>query len=458
MRREHYLYCAIAKHCFLHKTHGLVFSNPAISCAAAKKYGLRPLLMYGVSVAGTTLKRITLCAPDTPLSFSYVLAEAWASAPALKGKPDCVRVNRYIAFACPQLKSLLATIGVELSVCDARDKQTPAALRSGQQGVLELGWRNYCAPVIKTIEDFNAGALSCLANDVFLKHWRTSSKERAANHEAWLDLPTVALDVHLPDSGVWEKGAWLSSWETNLPPDPLMTLETTREGRVWLYRKHDDDIMDEADDVVEDDDDVLSEWGTQGDNFPITAKIIADCWPNNLSEIGKSVGATQKELQWFFSGQADLSSNVRYRLAYLLWIEPDDDGIYQAVMPRVLIADRLRKAIAAYDEVSHGGDLQLSFEAVPESSNADPSWRYLVMCSWGGSPSILMFPRGGSAVEKLDSTHFMNFDGIKATPNDFYRDLVQTCAAACRSPSENVAVTTTFFQGQDLEAYESDNW
>ena len=95
MIREHHLYCAIAKYCFLHAKRGITFVRDPLSIASAKRFGLEPLILYGVTAAGTSLKRIMLSTMDSPLSFSTVLEEAWKSAAPFRGKPVRIRVNSW---------------------------------------------------------------------------------------------------------------------------------------------------------------------------------------------------------------------------------------------------------------------------------------------------------------------------------------------------------------------------
>ncbi len=439
MIREHHLYCAIAKFCFMHESRGITFVCDPISLASAKRYGLKPLIMYGVAVAGTSLKRITVSALDSPLSFSSVLEEAWRSAPPLGGKPDQVRVSRSLNESCPQLKKVLADIGVDLLVADSKDKITPTSLRSGQDAVLHLGWSDYLSPKLSTITEFNAAGLKLLEQDVsMLPSWSHGSKERTAFLQEWLALPAVPYVETLVDSGEWQHGPWLSNWEKTLPPnDSARAFQLIGNKRNWLLY---DDSARAIEDGAEDNDHFFP----RGDDLPRVAKVIADCWPTPLVELSKTIGSTQKELQWFFSEKGRLTSTQRHALLNSLGIKLGRYETYEADLPRVLVATSPRKVIAAYDQISHGGDLRFSFEAVPVRKAADPSWRYLVMASYSGYPSIIMFPRGSSSADNMDAAHLINFNGVETVPDDLYQAIVQTCAKASKSSAENVPTATEF--------------
>jgi hypothetical protein len=48
-----------------------------------------------------------------------------------------------------------------------------------------------------------------------------------------------------------------------------------------------------------------------------------------------------------------------------------------------------------------------------------------------------MAHRGAKITERLPDL-LMNYDGIKTVAPEFYRDVVSTCARACREPAANI--------------------
>lgn len=437
MTREHHFYCAIAKQVFAHRTHGIVFVRDPIRLEDAKHYGLQPMLLYGVTAAGTPLKRITLSPLSTPLAFSMVLEEAWRSAAGLRGLPTTVKVNRHIADACPKLTDSLETLGINLIVAGATDKQFPSSLRSAQQDALEMGWHEATnTPRIGSAEAFNVASLNDHRQNLHYEFWRTGNRERTTRIQTWLELPAQPLTVSVPDSGPWATGPWLSSWEVALPPAAGRLWHIAEGGNVWLIEGNTDSASDR-----DDRDGETTAW----DDVPEKAKLLIACWPNKSAEIATAIGTTQRELQWFLNKRAAIAEEARLRLINLLGlVYREEYNEYEPNLPRVLVASSLRATIAAYDEVSHGGDLAMSFEAVPEQSAADPSWRYVVMESCGGLPTIIMFPRGSTVADKLDESHFINYQGLQPIKDGVYRDLVHTCGKACASAVENRKVATEF--------------
>ena len=57
--REHHFYVAIAKFLFHHPEHGIVSVRDPIKIKDAERYGLSPLILYGLTVAGLPIRWMT---------------------------------------------------------------------------------------------------------------------------------------------------------------------------------------------------------------------------------------------------------------------------------------------------------------------------------------------------------------------------------------------------------------
>lgn len=426
--REHYLSVAIAKFAFRHAKYGIVFVRDPITLAEAAKHGLAPLVIYGLTPKGLPLRHIAFAAADRPDSICTFLQRAWREVSVLRGRPDVLRVNRHVASACPGLAEALKRAGVALVVTDGADKKFSASMRNIQDQAMKVGWRIRDVPVT-SIETLNAVAAGWSG--------QYAGREVDENTQRWLAMPIVPLDVDLPDLP-WKTGAWLHAWEATLPPaQPRYCYQG--DGAVWLITGQPDNPTG-AD--PGDDGGVEADHCVPIDNAASKAKLMVDAWPNPPVEIARAIDVTARELQWFLS-EKDTLDDHRFELLALLGVEYIADyGEYEATGPCVLTATNRRRIQAAYDELSHGGDLQFAFEAVPDKGPADPSWRYLVFMACGGLPNIIMVPRGGD-VER-DQKNFLNFTGIRAISIDLYRDIVATSARACLNPTENVSAMMTF--------------
>ncbi len=439
--REHHFYISSAKHIFLHVEKGIVFAGDAIRLNDAEKLGLKPLILYGLTVPGTQIEWITFSTLDNPRSLLGVLLEGWNTASGLRGYPDKLKINRHIAKACPNLKSSLADIGgISLEVADGKDKTFSASLRVAQHRVLEYGWRNRNGQTIRNIEQLNKHALDVHQEHINSRRWEWGPnnlvKERASK---WIELPVNQSNVVLGFSKLdWTVGNWFSSWETNVPNNQKMRYwrDDQTSGCYWLVSGDNYDNED-ADNINYDE-----EWDRR---CAIKAKILIDCWPNPITDIATAIGTTAKQLQWFLSGQTELPNIQRDDLSEILGIEPSSEFVdYDVIGPCVLIAESPKKCETAYDELSNGGDLEYSFEVLPENGRPDPSWRYVVFAAFGSNPSILMFQRGSKTTDHLGDKLLINYQGERKVTANVYRDVVATCAECCTDPVLNRKLTNEF--------------
>ena len=435
--REHYFYVATAKHIFTHPNYGIVIVRDPIALKDALSYGLKPLILYGVTVAGTPINWLTFSPADKPRSFCSVLQEAWRTAPGLRGYPDILMVNRHVTDASPGLAAKLAQIGTQVVIADGNDKHFSSALRSAQGNARELSlYENRREVPITTLALLCKAAHSSHHSDQEFKHWASASKKSVVERSAlWVALPVKTVDTDLPDEPAWAHGPWLTAWEASLPPSTARYFyDSTMDGTKWLLSGKGTNP------------DTEEFWDSEGeyDNAPEITKIMVSSWPNKPGEIAERAGITARQLQWFLAGRVQLSELERASLLPLLSIGINAYNEYEATGPCVLIAHAPRAIESAYEHLSHGGDIAESIEVLPAKGPADPSWRYLVFRACGGEPNIIMIPRGTAVAETINSKLFMNFHGQREVALAIYRDVVATCAKACVDPAANLAEMTRF--------------
>ena len=437
--RQHHFYVSIAKFLFHHPQHGIVAVRDPIRLADAKQRGLDPIVLYGITVAGLPIRWLTFSPADRRRSLREVLLTAWRGAEGLRGAPDVLRVNRYVAQADPLLAYDLAKVGVHLEVADARDKTVPASLRSAHDASRWL-WR-WHDPVDSSL----AAAVDALCLDAQEDHNRTAHRgpRGSGNRKLevaiaqWLDLPMCGPSPVSLGELDWEAGSWLSSWETSLPPEQSRYFH--HDGisrRTWLLRG------ETASADTDDDDDEFVAY-EEHDNTPAVARNLIACWPNSAKDIAATAGITLRQLQWFTSGRATLDQPNRYCLRHVLGIEYDDRMAgYRPAGPYVLVLRKAQAIEAIYQEISRGGNA-CACELVPAKGQADPSWRYVLINAYSTPPTIVMAPRGEAITERLPDL-MMNYEGVRSVSQAFYRDVVATCARACLTPQANVREMTEF--------------
>ncbi|MFQ2319561.1 hypothetical protein ACK32N_20570 [Aeromonas caviae] len=436
--RVHHFYVAIAKFLFHHSEHGIVSVRDPIKLKAAERYGLSPLILYGLTVAGLPIRWVTLSSVDQPRALGEVLLEAWSNAKGLRGRPDILRVNRYLAAACPELVQNMAKIGVRVEVADAKDKSLPASLRAAQESsrwLLRKHDRNDRS-LARAIQSFCRYAQDGHNFRVMNSLSCVNSREVEDRVLQWLALPTQApVPIAMPELE-WVPGPWLSSWESSLPPDqPRYFNLDGFDGCTWLLTGE-----KAPEDIVEDDD----LWADcDYDNAAEIAKNLVACWPTPPAEIAKSAGVTLRELKWFTSGKTSIEQYARFELEALLGIKFDESmGHYFGAGPYVLMAHKPQAIKEVYESISGCGDAY-PCEIIPHQGSADPSWRYVLINTYGKPPSIVMASRGAKITERFPDL-FMNYGGIKTVDPKFFQDVVSTCARACREPAANIREMTDF--------------
>jgi hypothetical protein len=446
-QREHHFYVAIAKHVFEHPEHGVVFSGDTISLSDAARFGLKPLILYGLTVPGTQLQWFSFSRLDNPRSLLGFLIEAWSKGAGLRGCPDILKINRSIADSCPDLKLNFKKLGVDVEIAEKGDKKLSGSLRTAQDEVMRFGW---IAP--NNAKDFyNLEALNACAHKghnhrVEQKMWTWGSHKSVREAaEKWMTLPIKEIETYWDSTKIdWEPGQWLSSWEVNAVPVGRRTFRKD-DGVTWLIAGGDD-----GDDSSEFDMDAMDQACAE------RAKLMMDCWPNKPVEIASALGITAKQLQRFVSKVAKLPDDKIDALKEMLGLEESERFYdFDAVGPCVLVGDKPTKISEAYEHLTHGGDLAYSLEVIPEKGNADPSWRYVIFKACGELPNIIMFARGSNSAEKIGDKMLMNFDGLKSIPATIYRDVISTCAKACSDPWSNRKMIFEFIdrQGQFFDGF-----
>ncbi|MGE4553938.1 MAG: hypothetical protein AB7D57_12565, partial [Desulfovibrionaceae bacterium] len=428
--REHYFYVSIAKFLFYHSEYGIVSVRDSIMLKDAERYGLSPLILYGLSVAGLPVRWMTYTPADKPRAFRDILVEAWNNAKGLRGRPDILWINIHIAKSTPTLMQDMKNIDVDVRVVDTKNKSLPASLRSAQDSGRWL-FKTHSSIDKSIAESIKALCLDAqYAHDYFITsdHRSVRSRKQEEKIQQWLSIPVQKPITIAPGELDWEPGPWLSSWESSVPPTTSHHFNFDGFGkRTWLLTG--EDVLEKIDED--------NFWEDRScDNIAEIAKNLVACWPNPPVEIAKNAGTTLKELRWFISGKSALARPAQDALDDIFSIAYDGSICsYLGTGPYVLLAKKPQALKEVYLSISNGGDAA-PCEIVPFQGAADPSWRYILINTYGKPPSIVMSPRGVGITERFPDL-LMNYTGIVPVSEDFYRDVVSTCARACRKPAAN---------------------
>ncbi|WP_200835065.1 hypothetical protein [Phyllobacterium salinisoli] len=395
MQRRHHFYVSTAKFLFQHPQYGIVSVRDPIRTSDAKQYDLKPILLYGLTVAGLPIRWTTFSSDENPQPLRQILFSAWLQGEGLRGQPDVLMVSRHLAQSDPALEADLAKIGVGLEIAGPREKSLPASLRSAQEKSRWLSSRSISQsmPADEAITTFSADAL--------VDHvWR--ARDRRRDHgdreledrmKAWLALPSRDPDPSIITDHGWKAGPWLTSWEISLPPQRERYFSHSEiERRTWLLTR-----QEPSEEINEDEDDTNDGY----DNAPEIAGNLVACWPNPAKEIAQSIGTTLKALQWYLDEKSSLDPSKRYSLLSLLGVEFDEYlGCYAARGPCVLVGNKANALEDIYTDMTGGGDAW-PCELIPSKGQADPSSRYLLINPHSRPPSILMVARGDQIADRL---------------------------------------------------------
>ncbi|AET95222.1 hypothetical protein BSFA1_79540 (plasmid) [Burkholderia sp. SFA1] len=425
--RTHHLHIATAQSVFLHETHGVIFVAESINLDEAAELGLKLLLLYAVTADGVPIRWLTFSGHEDPQPISRILTRAWHEAVRLRGVPDRVALSHSLAHAYPDLQAKLSEINVELIMSDSKDRRCAAMLREAQRDAYKVSfWSNTTNTPVRTLADLNAMSTRWHNDLDWLRNSSSVALNRRASYEQWVAYRHRSLDRPLRDSMDWVPGKWLSGW-SKIPQPPRRLFLTGGEGASKVVSEDpeiDSSVDDDAEQYV---DDLAEKVG-----------LLLKVWPNKASLVAREVGITLRELQWFVAEKADLPREIRWDLESIFGLERDEDyGFFEIEGPIVLIGTAGGPMISAYDELSHGGDLDFAVEAMPASGMADPSWRYILVQPCLGQTSVIMLARGSDAASRLDNGKFINFKGPQSIDSTLYRDIVATCGRACASPGMN---------------------
>lgn len=425
-RREHHFYVTTAKFLFKHDEYGIVVVGDPIRLADASSFGLKPLLLYGITVAGLPLRWLTFSLRDEPLPLQSVLAQGWRCGDGLRGPPDILHVSKNIAAASPDLINDIKEHGIGIKVADRKQKSLPASMRSAQTASKHLFSDK------DRRERYDVQGLCNDAQHDHEWHCRLEPSYRSGKERdricAWLALPRTPNVPEYNGALDWQPGKWLESWESQLPPvGKRYFSDDNYDGRRWLFSgyppSHDAELEDDEGFIL--------------DNLPETVSNLLGCWPNKASEVAKALNISTRELRWFAEDKLELSWSARVSIERLLGIEFSEmRGGYTPKGPYILVASNKKSLGDVYEDLSGGGDA-CPFEIVPSEGSADPSWRYFVINPYAEDPSLVMAPRGERITEYIPDVLF-NFEGIRSVDPKLYKDVVATCGRAGREPSANV--------------------
>lgn len=153
-------------------------------------------------------------------------------------------------------------------------------------------------------------------------------------------------------------------------------------------------------------------------NFYVSgAKNVITLWPGGRGAFAKQAGVTRLELDNWLSERSHFPTGAIYRAEELLNVEFSfdyDDYVYEGAL--ILVANGRKATKAAYEELSHGGDLRCAVEIIGPP-DVPCTHRFLYLEAWGSEGNIILFKRDGPEASLLDDGSLINLmEPLEATP------------------------------------------
>lgn len=153
-------------------------------------------------------------------------------------------------------------------------------------------------------------------------------------------------------------------------------------------------------------------------NFYVSgAKNVITLWPGGRGAFSKQAGVTRLELDNWLSERSHFPTDAIYRAEELLNVELSfdyDDYVYEGAL--ILVANGRKATRAAYEELSHGGDLRCAAEIIGPP-DVPCTHRFLYLEAWGSQSNIILFKRDGPEATLLDDGSLINLmEPLEATP------------------------------------------
>lgn len=419
-----------AKSLFLTPANYVVKTIDTTRVEDAKKLNLRPLLVYSLVVEGVPIKFIKLCASDNPMSVLSFLSNAW-SKNQKEGKPNVLKVGRRFAEAFPWLDQMAKTIGITMQVADEKDKSY-GINQSVVQDEINTNFyfrspRNDEPSRSISLEELNLPRWGSDGDEWLYPFEHSSSKAVRLRMSEHVKKPRMFFPEAVAHSDSWTTftaGDWLYTNQASIPRrEPAQILHEVAA----LSGEDDDDLGDEF------------------EPCSLLVKNLTTNWPASIGEMAKLVGTDRKTLEWYLQGRVSLEEMVLAELHDILMIDIDPDHEYSDGSPvykanggyYLVASEKPREVIELYGVLSHGGDVEVSVEIIPDNHKADPSYRFLLLMAYGNPLHVLAFRRGGKSASLLDDERkLINYRGQQIVSKGLYQDVAKTLGEATNKPRD----------------------
>lgn len=153
-------------------------------------------------------------------------------------------------------------------------------------------------------------------------------------------------------------------------------------------------------------------------------KELVAMWPGGRRAFFKGLQTSARDFDYWVAGRAHLPFHEQNAVLDKAGaIFRDRIGSYKLAGGNLLVAKTAKGVDIVYTEVSNGGDLQYAFEILPLDGVAFPM-RALVFAAWGSEATLVLFPPNGDSVAALlDKRTLINLSGARRATRAVFESL-----------------------------------
>ncbi|MDO9236176.1 MAG: hypothetical protein Q7U28_09125 [Aquabacterium sp.] len=380
-----YLNVSFAKDVGLNMRGGVTsFESDRISRESA---GLKPLLVYSVVAPCYSVMARMLVDAATPIPISQFLSQAWSSEYQLS-MPQRLEAEAALLASDQGFVNWAQSQGVACSPA-ASSKSLRAFARSPQNLQWSVTWPSLDnegkpAPRLEIANRslLNYDTFSITTSNAFRKSMD------ALTFDAWMARERRFI------KGSWTADDWNPACMVEKPkavPKPHLAV---------LRRNEEDEPL-----------------------YIPGLKELVTMWPGGRRAFFHDLNVTAGDFDHWVAGRAHLPIDTpREVLAKAGAFYDSRYGEYVLGGGQLLVARTAKAVDCVYTELSHGGDLEFSFEVVSPPGEEIPM-RVLVFAPYGDHTSLILFPKIDGAESLLDALDLINQTPARNAPSDVWETI-----------------------------------
>lgn len=380
-----YLNVSFAKEVGLNRRGGVAtFESDRISRESA---GLKPLLVYSIVAPCYSVMARMLVDATTPIPISQFLSQAWSSEYRL-AMPQRLETEAALLASDHGFVNWAQSQGVACSPA-VSSKALRAFARSAQNLQWAITWSaldngDKPAPRLEMANQslFNYDTFPITISSAFRK-----------------SMDHLTFDAWIARERRFFKGSWAADdWN---PACMVENPKTVPKPHLAVLRSNEED----------------------GPLYIPGLKELVTMWPGGRRAFFQDLHGTAGDFDHWVAGRAQLPIDAIMEVLAKAdaFIDPRH-GEYVLGGGQLLVARTAKDVDCVYTQLSHGGDVEFSFEVVSPPGEEIPM-RVLVFASCGDQTNLILFPKIDGAASLLDALDLINQTRARQAPSDVWETI-----------------------------------